>query len=303
VLAVGSPFGFDSTFTAGIVSAKGRSGRNLSALAPNPYQEFIQTDAAINPGNSGGPLINLEGEVVGLNNQIATRTGGSVGIGFAIPSRLAEPVMQMLVQSGRAERSWFGVELKTLKHEQAHRLGVSRGVLVTSVVPDSPADEAGLVPGDVIVSFAGEHSSNENELRNDIAFTPPGTRVDVGFVRDGRERQASTVLIDRLHGAALALGGEAAPSVGLVARTFTSADARQAGFDEAIGVVVLDVEPESRGDRAGLQAGDVVVGVDGEYVNDLGEFFRAINRGGDREINLWVVRNRRQGYLEIPPAR
>jgi len=301
VLAVGSPFGFDSTVTAGIVSAKGRSGRQLAALSRDSYQEFIQTDAAINPGNSGGPLINLDGEVVGLNNQIATRTGGSVGIGFAIPSRLAQPVMEMLVQTGRAERSWFGVELEDLPADRAREFGLRGGVQVARVVPDSPADEAGLRAGDVIVGFAGERPATANELRNDIAFTPTGTSVQLEYLRDGRSRVGSALLIDRLSGTALALGGQAAPEIGLVARTFTMEDARRQGFDEAVGVLVLDVQSESRADRAGLRAGDIVVGVEGEYVEDVGDFLRSIDRSGRRATTLWVVRERRQGYLEIPP--
>jgi serine protease Do len=299
VLAVGSPFGFDSSVTAGIVSAKGRTG--LGGSSGERYEEFIQTDAAINPGNSGGPLVNLEGRVVGINNQIATRSGGSVGLGFAIPSAMAKPVMEMIIETGRTERGWFGVDMYALTPARATQLGLdsNEGVELQRIVPGSPADRAGLRAGDVVVEFAGHSIEDVNRLRNAIAFTPPGEPTQLVYIRNGRKIEAKTVLIDRLKGRAMTVGGNAIDAIGVIVRSIDEEELAEAGIDAKSGVVVLDVASDSRADRSGLRAGDVIVGVDDRFVRGTEGFEREIESVGQEPVRLWVVRGGLTGRIDL----
>ncbi|MDQ3338874.1 MAG: trypsin-like peptidase domain-containing protein [Myxococcota bacterium] len=181
VLAVGDPFGVGKSVTMGIVSAKGRSGMGIE-----DYEDFIQTDAAINPGNSGGALVNLRGELVGINTAIASKSGGYAGIGFAIPSNMAKPIMDMLVKDGKVVRGYLGVNIQTVTPAlaQEHRLAASRGVYIGGVEPNGPAAKAGLSEGDIIVGFNGVEMKNGDVLRNTIAMMRPGTTVDLEIVRN-----------------------------------------------------------------------------------------------------------------------
>jgi Do/DeqQ family serine protease len=182
VLAVGNPFGVGKSVTMGIVSAKGRGGMGIEE-----YEDFIQTDAAINQGNSGGALVNLRGELVGINTAIASRSGGYQGIGFAIPSNMARPIMEMLVKDGKVVRGFLGVNIQTVTAELAreNNLGASRGAVVAGVQPNSPAAKAGLTNGDVIVSLNGSEIRSSDVLRNTIALLRPGTTVDLEVVGPG----------------------------------------------------------------------------------------------------------------------
>ena len=193
VLAVGNPFGYDHTVTAGIVSAKGRSGLGVAI-----YENFIQTDAAINPGNSGGPLVNLRGEVIGINTAITTRTGGSMGIGFAIPSNMARSVMDSILDSGQVVRGWLGVQMAELTHDGADSAGFkgTTGVVIDQVMPDSPAEKAGLEKDDIITEFDGKSIGNMNELRNAVAQTAPETTVELTLFRQGKQRTVRVTLGD-----------------------------------------------------------------------------------------------------------
>jgi len=187
VLAIGSPLSpnLAHTVTAGIVSAKGRSGVGLSN-----YEDYIQTDAAINPGNSGGALVNLKGELVGINSAIATRTGGNMGIGFAIPSKLARKVMNDILKNGKVIRGWIGVRIQNINPPLAKSYGLEKpeGAIVSSVTPDSPAEKAGLKEGDVILTLNGKKVKNSSDLALRVSSTDPGTTVTLGIFRDGKEK-------------------------------------------------------------------------------------------------------------------
>lgn len=310
VLAVGSPFGFDNTVTAGIVSAKGRVG--LAAQTDERYEEFIQTDAAINPGNSGGPLVNLEGRVVGISNQIATRSGGSVGLGFAIPSTIAQPVAEAIIRNGRVERGWLGITMVDLAPTPPGGTE-TRGVLVQTLVPGGPAERAGLLPGDIITRFNGRPIETSNRLKNAIAFTPPGSSVNVDLVRDGLPLTIAARLTDKTTGEAVALGGKAFRDLGFAVRTLTPEVAETLSYPaEVSGVVVTQVDPGTAADTARLQAQDVIVGVNGQGVRNADELDVALKSVGARQtIRLHVVGVRsdgfmlawRRGFIDIAPRR
>jgi serine protease Do len=191
-LAVGNPLGIGQTVTAGIISAKGRS----TGLSDGSFEDFLQTDAPINQGNSGGALINTQGELIGINSQILSPSGGNIGIGFAIPSNMARTVMDQLIKNGKVRRGQLGVSIQPMTPELASKLGLeeSRGVVVAAVAPNSPAARAGIRPGDVIVGFNGEPVTDGNTLRNRVASTPPNTQVNLTALRDGREQQMQVTL-------------------------------------------------------------------------------------------------------------
>ncbi len=252
VLAIGSPFGLSNTVTAGIVSAKGRS------ITPREtgrvHEDFIQTDAAINPGNSGGPLLNLQGEVVGINSAIASRSGGYQGIGFAIPSNIAKAVLENITAHGRVVRGWLGVDLEDMAGNQSAGPR-STGVVVRSVQENSPADKAGIVVGDVITKFQGRAMS-ELRLRSAIALTSPGTKVPLEVVRDGRVTQVTATLADQ----SVALGNTDIPALRVRVKTLERAEAAALRAPNLKGVVVTEVEADGRGNTNDVQAGDIIVG-------------------------------------------
>jgi serine protease Do len=242
VLAIGSPFGFDNTVTAGIVSAKGR------ALPDDTYVPFIQTDVAVNPGNSGGPLFNLKGEVVGINSQIFSRTGGYEGLSFAIPIDVAVRVQKELVASGRVSRGWLGVGIQGMSRELADSFGLDqpRGALVASVQPDSPAARAGVRAGDIIVEFDGHAIADASDLPPVVGATAVGSNAKLKVIRDGKE-QVLTARVEQL------------------AEAGKDTD-KPAGIDKSrgsLGVAVADLSPDQRA-QLGLQGGGVVVTAVGE---------------------------------------
>ena len=191
-LAVGNPLGIGQTVTAGIISAKGRS----TGLSDGSFEDFLQTDAPINQGNSGGALINTQGELIGINSQILSPSGGNIGIGFAIPSNLARTVMDQLIKNGKVKRGQLGVSIQPMTPELASKLGLeeARGVVVAAVAANSPAARAGIGPGDVIVGFNGEPVTDGNTLRNRIASTPPNSQINLTVLRDRREQQIQVTL-------------------------------------------------------------------------------------------------------------
>ncbi|MFM9995718.1 MAG: trypsin-like peptidase domain-containing protein [Phycisphaerales bacterium] len=278
VLAAGSPYGFDNTVTAGIISATGR-GQNLTTQTDERYDEFIQTDAAINPGNSGGPLVNLEGQVVGINNQIATRTGGSVGLGFAISSSIARPVMESLIRDGRVERGWLGVEWRERPSGTAGAAAPvkSDGVVIEKVVDGSPAALAGLLTGDIVTRFNGRPTTSGSRFRSAIAFTQPGEPTPIEIVRGGEPRTVTVELVDRTTGQAQSVGGKAYKDLGVAVATLSAESAKQLGYPlEPSGVVIIEIDPESPAAQAGLEERDVIVAVGNRTVATLADFDRAI---------------------------
>ena len=194
VIAIGNPFGLQHTVTSGIISALGRSGIN-----PEGYEDFIQTDASINPGNSGGALVNLDGELVGVNTAIFSRSGGNIGIGFAIPSNMVKAVMTQLIQYGEVKRGMLGVQLRNMTPAIAESLGLAnaKGALVGQVVEESPADKAGIKAGDVITSINGRAVSNSADTRNTIGLLRIGEKVEIGLLRDGQPRRVTAVIGER----------------------------------------------------------------------------------------------------------
>ena len=285
VLAVGSPRGLPQTVTAGIISAKGRHG--LGGLAG--YQNFIQTDAAINKGNSGGPLVNMRGEVIGINDAIASFSGGNEGIGFAIPSNLVRYVTEQLISEGKVVRGFLGIRPQDLSDRliESLELPVDEGVLIAQVVPDSPAAEAGLEVEDVIVSIDGRATPDANQLRFVAAAIRPGQTVAVEFYRGGEKRTVEVTIAPRPEAAADAQNGGAADAVGaarygLRVQTLGEDLAQRFGYDATIaGVVITSVDELSDAAEQGLEPGMVITHVDGKAVGTAEQFNNAVTEAGE----------------------
>jgi serine protease Do len=291
VVALGNPFGLSNTLTTGVVSAKGRT-----SLGINDYEDFIQTDAAINPGNSGGPLLNLDGEVVGMNTAIFSKSGGYMGVGFAIPSNLVRAVAEQLVTTGHAVRGYIGLTVQPLTPDIAEALGLSEqgGVLVNQVNPDSPAERAGLRVGDLITTFEGVKLTDGGHFRNRAALAPPGTSVNLGLLRDGR-RLDIAVRVGRLDEEAVQ-GTEADQALGVVVRGLASREARRLGVPKA--VVVTAVEPQSLADLAGIVPGTLILEANRQSVGSPAEFASALRAGGDGVV-LRILDGGRSRYLSL----
>lgn len=288
VVAIGEPFGLGQTVTSGIVSALGRSG-----LRGSGYQNFIQTDASINPGNSGGPLVNLRGELVGINSMIYSPSGGNVGIGFAIPSNLAADVMRQLVATGEVKRGVLGVEAQDVTPEIANLLGLEerKGAVVTRVRAKSPAEGAGLKPGDVIVSLNGKSVSGEQELHNIEGLTAPGAAVDVGVLREGKPLTINAAL---KASEAITLKGETLdPRLAGVQFGEISDSLRRQG---AGGVSVTRVAESSRAFASGLRSGDLIVAVNRRDLAGADDFSRLVGTR-PRQLMLTLLRGQEAFYL------
>ena len=299
VVAVGNPFGLEQTVTSGIVSAKGRANLRIAE-----YEDFIQTDAAINPGNSGGPLVNLRGEVIGINTAISSRTGGYMGIGFAIPSNMARLVMGRILEDGRVVRGWLGVVIQDLDENLASSFGYEKteGVLIGDVSAGGPAEKAGIELGDIILNYAGKKMRNANQLRNAVAITVPGETVKVEVFRDGDRRTFDVKIAERQANLRLASGQQIGEDLGMMVKDLTPDVVRQLRLDEDVqGVVVTEVARGGLAARAGVDSGDVIVAVNGEDVRDVKDF-RAVLSELDlkKGVRLQVVRDgfRRFAFLK-----
>ncbi len=296
VVAIGSPFGFDSSVTAGIVSAKGRN------LPQDNFVPFIQTDVAINPGNSGGPLFNMNGEVVGINSQIYTRSGGSMGLSFAIPIDVASQVVDQLRASGSVTRGRIGVTIQELTRELAESFGLSQpsGALVSSVGKGGPADKAGIEAGDVILKFDGHVVTNSSDLPRIVAATRPGTRAVVDLWRKGAARQVTVVIAKMSEDGKPARlsrqsdeNGQLFPRIGLVLSDL-AADADQPG-----GLLVEDVKGQAAR-AAGLQRGDVLLAIGNVQLHSVGQFDEIIKQvPKGRNVALLVRRGEVASYVAI----
>lgn len=295
VLAIGNPFGLEHTVTSGIVSGLSRRGIN-----PQGYEDFIQTDASINPGNSGGALVNLNGELVGINSAIFSRSGGNIGIGFAIPVNMARSIMDQLVDFGTVRRGLLGVNIAPLSPEIAedYELDGTAGALVTAVSPGSAAERAGLEINDVIISVNGMVVSDPAGLRNTIGLMRPGDEVEVGYVRDGRRRTVAAVL-GELEEQVADVGGE----LGDVDARFEGAevvtnDAQRPGYNGVPGVLVTAVEQGSPAAERGLRAGDVITHVNRQRIEGLGELREIVEDA--RSVVLQIQRGDRNLLLLMP---
>lgn len=285
VIAVGGPFGLENTVTAGIISATGRDSVGIT-----DYENFLQTDAAVNPGNSGGPLVNLRGEVVGINTAIASRSGTSAGIGFAIPSNLAKSIMDDLIPDGKIERGFLGAAIQDLTTELAKSFSYDSrdGVLVSDVSKGGPAEKAGLKSGDIIIHFNGRTMNHARQLRNTVAETHPDSTIDVEIFRDGK-RQTIPVQIGLLDDKVVLnadQGQSTSTDLGLSVQTLTPELARQLGYTEnQKGVVVRDVTTGGWAARAGLKPEQVIVSVNDREVMDA-RGFREVLAGQDLSAGL-----------------
>lgn len=291
VVAIGSPFGLGQTVTSGIVSALGRSELGIEG-----YEDFIQTDASINPGNSGGPLVNLRGELVGVNTAIVGGSGGNVGIGFAIPSNMTQAIMTQLIEYGEVRRGQLGVMVQNLSPElaRAFDLQTSGGAVITRVEPNSPADAAGLRSGDVVVAVNGRPIRNASALRTAIGILRVGTKVTVDTLRNGRPRRVQTVLVEPAQ--RFLDAGQASPRLAGAVLGPLGASHPLAGHLD--GVAVEEVEPGSRAWVAGLRQGDVIVAINREKVSSIADVPAAIARFPNRLL-LNLVRGETALFLVI----
>lgn len=296
VLAVGNPFGLSQTVTMGIISAIGRA--NVGIV---DYEDFIQTDAAINPGNSGGALVNLKGELIGINTAIFSRSGGYMGIGFAIPSTMAKSVMQSLITHGKVIRGWIGVSIQDVTPDLAQEFGATEnaGALVGDVMEDSPASKAKLERGDIILSYNGASVRDSHHLRGLVAETPPGTTARLSVLRD--KKPVDLNIANGEQPKELAKAGPDGSGKGEHALTGVRVEnVRQPGRSDrsksSSGVVVTDIEPESPAERAGLQKGDVIREINRKPVKDVKDFERLTNQLTPRSSVLLLV-NRGNGTI------
>ena len=309
VIAIGNPFGFSSTVTAGIVSARKRD------IRAGPYDDFIQTDAAINKGNSGGPMLNLEGKVVGVNTAITSPSGGSVGIGFAVPSSLAAPVIDQLRRFRETRRGWLGVRIQNVTDEIAaafEGFGEPRGALVAAVMPDSPADEGGLQAGDIVLSFDGKQVEKMRALPRIVSDAEVGATVPVEVWRKG-ETVRLEVVVGRLEendpaSASAESGTKEHPieALGLVVARPNDELRKEYELDEEVlergGLVVVGVAPGSDAEQKGLEPGDLIIEADQAAVNrpkDLEERIAAVRDAGRRSVLLLVNRGGDDRFVAV----
>jgi serine protease Do len=306
VLAVGNPLNLGQTVTMGIISAKGRT---TDAGDNSTYENFLQTDAPINRGNSGGALITTTGELVGINSQIVSPSGGSIGIGFAIPSNMAENVMTQLVTTGHVRRGMLGVLAQPLTSDMAKSLGLSsvQGTIVAQVTPDSPAAKAGVRQGDVILKVNGQAITDSNDLRNRISSMAPGSRVDLAIQRDDKSDTLTATL------------GEASPAttagtpttssapksteqaLGMTVQALTPELARELRVPAGTtGLAVTDVDPSGAAARAAIQSGDVIRQVDGRAVTSISDFRDAMARRTGRPALVLVQRQGQTSFVALP---
>jgi serine protease Do len=288
VLAIGNPFGLDQTVTAGIVSAKGR------VIGAGPYDDFIQTDASINPGNSGGPLLNIRGEVVGINSAILSRSGGNIGIGFAIPIDLVRTVVAQLKATGKVTRGWLGITLQAVTPDIAHLFGLdeAKGALISEVAKGGPAEAAGIKRGDIIISINGTLIKESHELPAIIARTRVGERTRVSVIRDARER-TFTVTIGELPSRPpkTEQDNRREEAWGMTVTSNSPEIARRFRFEGGQeGVVVIAIAQRGSAARAGMQVGDVIEEVNRQPIRSLDDFNKAIAASKDSDRLLLLTR-------------
>ena len=303
VLAVGNPLGVGQTVTMGILSAKGRS----TGLGDGSYEDFLQTDAPINTGNSGGALVNTAGELVGINSQILSPSGGNIGIGFAVPSVMAKNVMDQLVTNGRVQRGLLGVTVQGVTNDLAAGLGLNKaeGALVSGVTPGGAADKAGIKRGDVILSYQGRPVIDTNSFRNEIAATRPGTTIALQVLRDGRTSEMKATLAENAAAKDARSEGDdregAAPGkYGMTVEPITPEIARQLDLDrDTRGVVITGVDPSGAAASAGLREGDVIQQINGTPVRSAEEVRGALSSTGDKPAVLLIARGNNTVFVPL----
>jgi len=309
VIAIGSPMGLSHTVTAGIVSAKGRSGLNIAT-----YENFIQTDAAINMGNSGGPLVNLDGQVVGINTAILGPNGGNIGIGFAIPINMAKEVADQIIKTGSVERGYLGIYPQDLTPDLAEALGLkeAKGVVITQISEGSPAAQAGLKRDDVVLEFGGSSVESASQFRNLVAARKPGEEIDVVILRDGQRetlavkmgKRPSTEELLRSRQEPQKRSQEQSQRLGLTVQELTSDLGQRYGLRDGTGVMIVKVTPGSEAAEKGLRAGYLIKEVNRQPVSNVAEFRDAVASAKSRAL-LLVTDGQASQYvvLKVPQDR
>ncbi len=291
VLAVGNPFGLEHTVTQGIISATGR------VIGSGPYDNFLQTDAPINPGNSGGPLVNLKGEVIGINTAIVP---GGQGIGFAIPSSLAKSITSQLKEKGKVVRGWIGVAIQTVTPELAKSFGMkeAKGALIGDVVKGGPAEKGGMKTGDIIIKFDGKDVKSSSDLPRLVAEMPVGKTVDVIIVREGKELHLS-LKIEKLTEEKISTVQPNAPvqSYGMKVDNITPQMRQQFGATEKTGVIVVSVEQGSMAEEAGIRPGDVIKQANRKPVRNIAEFNEAMSKSSKGQPVLLLLKRGKQTFF------
>lgn len=291
VIAIGNPLGLERTVTVGVISALRRS------IGVTQYENFIQTDAAINPGNSGGPLVNTDGEVIGINTAIIAN---AQGLGFAIPINLAKWVMDQILEHGRVIRGWLGVVIQDITPGIAEAVGVKEGVIISQVVPGSPADKAGLKVGDIIVEYNGEKVRDARDLQFKVMKTKPGTEVELKIVRQGKEK-VLRVKIGEMPESAMSKGKVSPENLGLILRDLTPDERRY--YRVSNGIMVEEVLPNSIADYAGLRPGDIILQVQYKPVKSVREFYKIIEEARKQGKNVVLLLVKRGGvttFISLP---
>lgn len=297
VLAVGNPFGLNSTVTLGIVSALGRGHMGITQ-----YEDFIQTDAAINPGNSGGALVNTRGELVGINTAIFSQTGGYQGVGFAVPTSMSKPIFDSLVKTGKVVRGFLGIGIQDLNPDLAKSFGLKepKGALVSDVKDDSPADRGGLTQGDVITRYQGTVVDDAVALQRLVTKSAVGTKVPIMIMRDGHEKELAVTIGEQPDQAKVAeapSGEKDYAFAGVAVQDLDKETAREFGIKgKAQGVVVTKVEPDSGADKAGLMPGDVIREINRQPVKSVRDFEK-VSSGVKKGENVLILINRRGSAL------
>ena len=300
VIAIGNPFGLTQTVTVGVISATGRSSVGIS-----DYEDFIQTDAAINPGNSGGPLINGNGEVIGINSAIFTETGGYMGIGFAIPINMAKSIEAQLQKFGKVTRGWLGVVIQNMDKNLAESFGLKQagGILISEVQKDSPASAAGLQQGDVILKLDGVELQNVSDLRNRVALLQPGSKAMLDIMRNGREKQIQVTIGEQpvnFNKKSLGMNSDGSlEKFGLTLQQLTPELAKKFGYKENSGLIISDVTSGSPAEAAGLKPGQLVEEVNRERVRNLNDLEKALKKSQSDKILLRVRAGNYSTYVVL----
>lgn len=298
VVAIGNPFGLSHTLTVGVVSATGRN-----SLGINDYEDFIQTDAAINPGNSGGPLVNLDGDVVGINTAIFSKNGGYMGIGFAIPINLANSIANQLMKYGKVTRGHLGILIQDLSPELAKSFDLkkSKGILVAQVMDDSPAAEAGMKQGDIIISFRGKPVSSTSAFRNLVALSSPNSKASLMVIREGKQIELNVTIGKLSQNKEQAIAHEQpSEELGLTVQNITPYLAEKFDVESGQGVLITEVKTGSVADMADIKVGSVILQVNRIKVENVKEFTRALKKSGkDKSVLLLIQANNRQYYIVL----
>jgi serine protease Do len=309
VVSVGNPFGLGGTVTAGIISA---SGRDVPSEEHSAYVDYLQIDAPINQGNSGGPTFNEDGQVIGINTAIYSPSGGSVGIGFAIPSNIAKPIVLELEKSGKVTRGWLGVQMQPITPDMEDALGLSstNGVVVADVQQGGPAAKAGLKSGDVIVGYGDQAIKSTHELALAVANTHPGDKVDAKILRDGKPQTISVTIEQLKRDNSVAENGAMEGEKGGLGLSLAPLDKgarQQLGLADSVsGVVVAGVKPDSPADQTGIRTGDVIVRVDNTKVESPGEAAEAVKRAiksGKKAVAILINRDGNNIFLAVSIAK